>query len=140
MKPSLQKSGRKHFNLPRTHEYPFSDGVLAGDTLYLSGRIGLDPKTGRAAENVEEEARLMLDGVRDVLAKASMTMDDLVYATVYCTDLSLFGRFNEVYRTFFRKQFPARAFLGVNDLVLGARFEIQGMAVKRTSAAKAARK
>ena len=140
MKPSLQKSGRKHFNLPRNHEYPFSDGVLAGDTLYLSGRIGLDPKTGRAAENVEEEARLMLDGVRDVLAKAGMTMDDLVYATVYCTDLSLFGRFNEVYRTFFRKQFPARAFLGVNDLVLGARFEIQGMAVKRTSAAKAARK
>ncbi len=130
MKP-LRKNGRKHFNLPRTHEYPFSDGVLVGDTLYLSGRIGLDAKTGRAAEDVEEEARLMLEGFRDVLAQVGMTMDDLVYATVYCTDLSLFPRFNQVYRTFFRKQFPARAFLGVKDLVLGARFEIQGMAVKR---------
>jgi reactive intermediate/imine deaminase len=132
MKGTLQKISRKHFNLPRTHEYPFSDGVLVGETLYLSGRIGLDPKTGRAAENVEQEARLMLDGFRDVLAKAGMAMDDLVYATVYCTDLSLFPRFNEVYRTFFRNAFPARAFLGVADLVLGARFEIQGMAVKRS--------
>lgn len=125
------KNGRKHFNLPRSHDYPFTDGVLAGGTLYLSGRIGLDPRTGRAAENVEEEARLMLEGFREVLAKAGMTMDDLVYATVYCTDLALFGRFNEVYRTFFRREFPARAFLGVKDLVLGARFEIQGMALKR---------
>ncbi len=131
MKRSLQKSGRKHLNLPRSHDYPFSDGVLVGDTLYLSGRIGLDSRTGRAAENVEEEARLMLEGFREVLAKAGMTMDDLVYATVYCTDLSLFGHFNEVYRTFFRRVFPARAFIGVASLVLGARFEIQGMAVRR---------
>lgn len=131
MKRILPKNGRKHFNLPRSHDYPFTDGVLVGDTLYLSGRIGLDPRTGRAAENVEEEARLMLDGFRDVLAEAGMSMDDLVYATVYCTDLSLFGRFNQVYRTYFRREFPARAFLGAKDLVLGARFEIQGMAVKR---------
>lgn len=133
MKRIAQKNGRKHLNLPRSHDYPFTDGVLAGDTLYLSGRIGLDPKTGRAAAEVEEEARLMLDGFREVLAKAGMSMDDLVYATVYCTDLSLFERFNKVYRTFFRREFPARAFLGVADLVLGARFEIQGMAVKRTA-------
>ncbi len=133
MRGTLAKNSRKHFNLPRNHEYPFSDGVLVGDTLYLSGRIGMDASTGRAAENVEEEARLMLEGFRNVLAKAGMTMDDLVYATVYCTDLSLFPRFNAVYRTFFHKAFPARAFLGVKDLVLGARFEIQGMAVKRTA-------
>lgn len=138
MKRVMAKSGRKHFNLPgRGHDLPFSDGVLAGDTLYLSGRIGLDPRTGRAAENVEEEARLMLEGFREVLGKVGMTMDDIVYVTVYCTDLSLFERFNAVYRTFFRKDYPARAFLGASDLVLGARFEIQGIAMKRTSAAKA---
>lgn len=136
--PKTRKAARKHFNLPgRSHEYPFSDGVVVGDTLYLSGRIGLDPRTGRAAENVEEEARLMLEGFREVLARAGMTMDDIVYATVYCTDLSLFERFNDVYRTFFRREFPARAFIGAGSLVLGARFEIQGMAVKRTSADKA---
>jgi len=132
---------RSSFNLPgRNHDFPFSDGVLVGDTLYLSGRIGLDPKTGRAAENVEEEARLMLESFREVLAKAGMTMDDLVYVTVYCIDLSLFQRFNAVYRTYFKKEFPARAFLGAGPLVLGARFEIQGIAVKRSSAAKAASK
>ncbi len=134
MKKVAMKNGRRHLNLPgRGHDYPFSDGVLLGDTLYLSGRIGLDPKTGRAAENVEEEARLMLETFRDVLNKAGMTMDEIVYATVYCTDLSLFPQFNTVYRTFFRKEFPARAFLGVKDLVLGARFEIQGIAVKRSA-------
>ena len=133
MKKVAMKNGRKHLNLPgRGHDYPFTDGVLVRDTLYLSGRIGLDPNTGRAATDVEEEARLMLEGFRDVLYRAGMSMDDIVYATVYCTDLSLFGRFNDVYRTFFRKDFPARAFLGVSDLVLGARFEIQGIAVKRS--------
>ncbi len=122
---------RKFFNLPRPGDYPFSDGVLVGDTLYISGRIGLDPKTGRAATDVEQEARLLMDGFRDLLAKAGMNMDDLVYATVYCTDLALFPKFNEVYRTYFRREFPARAFLGVASLVLGARFEMQGFAVKR---------
>ena len=130
------KKTRKHINLPRGHDYPFTDGVLVGDTLYLSGRIGLDASTGRAAADVEQEARLMLEGFRDVLAKAGMSMDDLVYVTVYGTDLSLFDRFNAVYRTFFRREFPARAFLGVKDLVLGARFEIQGMAVARGRAKK----
>ena len=131
MNGTPRRAVRRHLNLPRSHDYPFTDGVLVDDTLYLSGRIGLDPRTGRAATDVEEEARLMLEGFRDVLAKAGMTMDDLVYVTVYGTDLSLFDRFNAVYRSFFRKEFPARAFLGVKDLVLGARFEIQGVAVKR---------
>ncbi|MBZ5648725.1 MAG: RidA family protein [Acidobacteriia bacterium] len=131
--------GWKYVNLPKSKEFPFSDGVLAGETMYLSGRIGLDPKTKWAAEDVEQEARLMLEGFRKVLGKAKMTMDDLVYVTVYCTDLSLFSRFNAIYRTYFRGEFPARAFLGAGSLVLGARFEIQGIAIRRSTAAKAAR-
>ena len=127
----MASTAKKCFNLPdRGHDFPFSDGVLVGNTLYLSGRIGIDEATGRAAQDVEEEARLMLDGFRQVLDEAGMTMNDLVFATVYCTDLSLFPRFNAVYRKFFKKEFPARAFLGAADLVLGARFEMQGIAVR----------
>ena len=60
-----------------------------------------------------------------------MTMDDLVYVTVYCPDLSLYGEFNSVYRTYFTGEFPARAFIGSGPLLFGGHFEVQGIAVKR---------
>ena len=66
-----------------------------------------------------------------ILGKAGMTMDDLVYVTIYCSDLTLYKTFNDVYRTRFKKEFPARAFIGAGDLLFGMRFEIQGIAVKR---------
>ena len=70
---------RRHIDLPgRVIVAPFSDGVLVGDTLYLAGRIGLDPSTGKPPADPEAEARLALDGVKAVLAEAGMTMDDLV--------------------------------------------------------------
>ncbi|HSL72064.1 MAG TPA: Rid family hydrolase [Longimicrobiales bacterium] len=129
---AAEKPSRRYINLPgRPVEAPFSDGMLAGDTLYLAGRIGLDPKTGRAPADVEQEARLLLDGFKAVLKEAGMTMDDLVFVQVYCTDLALFPRFNAVYRTYFSKEFPARAFIGAGSLLLGGRFEMQAIAVKR---------
>ncbi len=121
----------RHFNLPnRGHDVPFSDAVVAGDTVYLSGRIGQDPRTGRAPADVDEEVRLLMEGFRKALAQVSLTMDDLVFCTVYCTDLSLFPRFNAAYRKCFKKGFPARAFLGCSDLLLGGRFEMQAIAVR----------
>jgi reactive intermediate/imine deaminase len=126
------KPARRYINLPgRPLEAPFSDAVLVGDTLYLAGRIGLDPKTGRAPADIEQEARLLLDGFKVVLKEAGMTMDDLVFVQVYCTDLSLFPRFNAVYRTYFAKEFPARAFIGAGSLLLGGRFEMQAIAIKK---------
>ena len=122
---------RRVINLPdRTVQAPFSDGILVGDTLYLAGRIGLDPKTNKPPEDVEAEARMALDGMRTVLLQAGMTMDDLVTVTVYCPDVSLFGKFNGVYRTYFKKDFPARAFIGSGPLLFGGHFEVQGIAVK----------
>src|SRR5205085_6487274 len=108
--PEAQIRGeRQYFNIGgRPADLPFTDGVLVNGTLYMSGRIGLDPKTGRAAADPETEARLMLDGVRAVLERAGMTMDDLVFVQVYCTELSLFELFNGVYRKYFKKEFPAR--------------------------------
>jgi 2-iminobutanoate/2-iminopropanoate deaminase len=134
-----RSSNRRYINLPnRRLALPFSDAVLAGDTLYLAGRIGFDPKTGRPAEDVDEEARLVLDGIRSVLAEAGMSMGDLVYVQIFCPDLALFDRFNAVYRSFFKQDLPARAFLGSGPLLFGARFEVQGIAVRRPASRKRA--
>lgn len=112
-------------------QLPFSDGVLVGDTLYLAGQIGLDPRTGRPPQDPQQEARFLLDSIKATLAQAGMTMDDLATVTVYCADLSLYDKFNAVYRTYFTKEFPARAFIGSGPLLLGSRFEMQGIAAKR---------
>ncbi len=109
---------------------PFSDAVWHGDTLYLSGHIGLDPKTGKPGATAEEEARLVLDGVRRTLEAAGLTMDDLVSVQIFCSDVRLFEQFNAVYRTYFKSEFPARAFLGSGRLLFDARFEVQGIAAR----------
>ena len=119
-------------NLPdHLADLPFSDAVQVGDTLYLAGRIGLDTKTRRPPAELEQEIRLLLDGMKSTLAAAGMTMDDLVTVTVYCPDLTLYQRFNGVYRTYFKKDFPARAFIGSGPLLFGGHFEVQAIAVKR---------
>jgi len=110
---------------------PFDDAVRAGQTLYLAGRIGLDPATQKPPADAAAEVRNVMDQIKAVLAQEGMTMDDLVTVTVYCTDLSLYGTFNDVYRTYFTKGFPARAFIGSGSLLAGGRFEVQGIAVKQ---------
>jgi len=112
-------------------ERPFSDAVRVGQTLYLAGRIGLDPATNKPPADVASEVRTVMDQIKAVLAQEGMTMDDLVTVTVYCTDLGLYGTFNDVYRTYFTKGFPARAFIGSGPLLAGGRFEVQGIAVKQ---------
>lgn len=109
---------------------PFSRAVRVGDTLYLSGDIGRTPD-GKVPEDPEAEARLVLDSVKRTLGEAGMTMDDLVSVQVFCSDVALFDTWNRVYRTYFTKEFPARAFIGSGKLLFGARFEVQGIAVKR---------
>jgi 2-iminobutanoate/2-iminopropanoate deaminase len=111
---------------------PFSDGILVGNTLYLAGRIGLDPKTGKAPEKIEDEIKILLDSEKDVLAAAGMTMDDLVYVQISCTDLSLFDKFNPIYKSYFTTtDYPAREFVGAGSLLRGGHFELQAIAVKK---------
>lgn len=127
---------RRHINIPgRPVNAPFSDAVLVGDTLYIAGRIGFDPKTGKLPDSVDQEARNVLDGFKTVLAQANMTMDDLVNVQVFCPDVSLFDRWNAVYRTYFKKDFPSRAFIGSGPLLFNAHFEMQGTAVRGGSEA-----
>src|ERR1700758_1276803 len=111
---------------------PFSDAILTGNTLYLAGRIGIDPKTGKVPDKVEDEIKLLLDGEKEVLAQAGMTMDDLVYVQIACSDLSLFPKFNPIYASYFSsKDYPAREFIGAGSLLLGGHFELMAIAVKR---------
>jgi 2-iminobutanoate/2-iminopropanoate deaminase len=123
---------RKYINLPgRAVAAPFSDAVVVGDTTYLAGRIGFKPGTRQVPDTPEEEARLVLDDYKKVLAEAGMTMDDLVSVTVYCSDVKLFDQWNKVYPAYFGKDLPARAFIGSGTLLFGARFEMQGIAVRK---------
>jgi len=128
----LAAAGKNRIRSERTvrNNLPFSDAVWHGDTLYLCGHIGLDAKTGRPPATAEEEARLVLDGVKRTLDSAGLTMDDLVSVQIFCSDVALFEQFNMVYRAYFKGEFPARAFLGSGKLLFDARFEVQGIAVK----------
>jgi 2-iminobutanoate/2-iminopropanoate deaminase len=126
-------AARQVFNLPgRRPNLPFSDAILVGDTLYLSGRIGIDPVTGRAPADLDAEIKLLLDGVEAVLREASMTMDDLVSVQIFAPDVSLWEPFNTAYVKRFSGPLPARAFLGSGPLLLGGRFELMGIAARRS--------
>ncbi len=108
---------------------PFSGAVLVGDTLYLSGAIGLED--GKVPDDAGDEARLVMNSIKRTVEAAGMTMDDIVSMQVFCSDVQHYQAFNEVYRTFFTREFPARAFIGAGTLLFDARFEVQGIAVKR---------
>jgi 2-iminobutanoate/2-iminopropanoate deaminase len=125
-------STRRAINLPDDNpQLPFSGAILAGNTLYLSGRIGIDPKTGKAPAEIDDEIKLLLDHVKATLVQAGMSMDDLVYVQIACTDLSLYDKFNAAYRGYFTaKDLPAREFIGAATLLRGGHFEIQSIAVR----------
>jgi len=129
------ETGRKHVVLPRAPQakaLPFSEGVVVGDTLYIAGHIGIDSKTGKPGETPEAEAKLVMDAIQRTVEAAGMGMDDIVSVQVFCTDVSNYEAFNGVYRTYFHGDYPARAFLGSGKLLFGARYEVMGIAVKRT--------
>ena len=127
-----RQSERIYFQLPEMAalNLPFSDAVMVDNTLYLSGNGGLDIATMTVPDDPKDEARLLMENFRRTLALADMTLDDLVSVTVYCPDLSLYADFNEVYRSYFEDEFPARAFIGSAPLLFGMRFEMQAIAVR----------
>ena len=129
-----QAGPSRRYTAPRTAadatQPPFSGAVLVGNTLYLSGEIGTD-ENRRVPDTAEAEAKAVLDKIQATLKAASMTMDDLVSVQIFCSDVRHYDAFNGVYRTYFKKEFPARAFIGSGTLLFNARFEVQGIAVKR---------
>jgi enamine deaminase RidA (YjgF/YER057c/UK114 family) len=132
MAPLDTSSIRRPVNLPGRPTLPFSDGVLVGDTLYISGRIGIDPVTGNAPADINAEIKLLLDDFESVLAEAGMRMDDLVSVQLFSPDLSLWEPFNAAYVKRFSQPLPARGFIGSGPLLKGGRIEMMGVAVRRS--------
>ena len=109
---------------------PYAQAVRAGQWVFLSGQIGLDPASGELeAGGVVAETERVLANVRAVLAAAGLGVEHVVRTTIYLVDLGDFARVNEIYGRVFSAPFPARATVGVAALPRGARVEIDALAV-----------
>jgi reactive intermediate/imine deaminase len=105
----------------------YSQAVRAGDTVYLSGQIPLDPRTMQIAEGFENQVRRVFDNLRAVCRAAGGDFDRVVRVTVYLTDLANFAKVNEVMATYFKEPYPARAAIGVASLPRGSAVEIDAV-------------
>jgi reactive intermediate/imine deaminase len=109
---------------------PYSQAVRAGDALYLSGQIPLDPATGEIVQgDIATQATRVFENLEAVLAAAGATFDDVVRVGIYMTDLGNFGAVNEVMQKYFREPYPARSTIGVAALPKGVAVEVDVIAV-----------
>ena len=109
---------------------PFSEAVRVGDLLILSGKLGTDSSGKLVTGGIKSETRQTLENIRSALDAYGSSIDQVVKCTVMLADMKEWGEMNEVYRTFFKpERMPARSALGVSGLALGARVEIECMAV-----------
>ncbi|MFN6999494.1 MAG: RidA family protein [Elioraea tepidiphila] len=110
---------------------PYSQAIMAGNTLYLAGQIAIDPVTNQVRSGtIEEETKLVLDNLKAVLEAAGMTMANIVSTTVFMADLKEFPRMNAVYATYFPQNPPARATVQVARLPRDVKVEIAAIAVR----------
>jgi reactive intermediate/imine deaminase len=108
---------------------PYSQAIRAGNTIYLSGQIGLDPDTMQMAEGIDAQVRRVFLNLQAVAAAAGGGLDDIVKLTVYLTDLAHFSHVNEIMAGFFKQPYPARATVGVAALPRNALVEIDAVLV-----------
>jgi len=108
---------------------PYSQGIAADDWVFCSGQLAIDSATGQlVAGGIEAETRRALANLREVLAVAGLSLDDVVKTTVFLADLAEFGVMNRVYQEHFKEPFPARSTVQVAALGRGARIEIEAIA------------
>lgn len=108
---------------------PYSQAIRAGDTVYLSGQIGLDPATMTLVEGLEAQAHQVFRNLRAVAVAAGGSMDDMVKVSILMTDLAGFAKVNEIMATYFAQPYPARATYEVAALPRGAQIEVEGTLV-----------
>ena len=110
---------------------PYSQAIDAGQTVYVSGQLPIDPATGQFAEGgIQAEARQSLTNIMNILAGAGLTMKNVAKVTVLLADIQNFAAVNEVYTEFFESPYPARSAFAVAALPKGANIEIEAIAVK----------
>ena len=109
---------------------PYSQGVRAGNTIYVSGQLPIDPATGEfAGDDIRTQTRQSLANIREILAAAGTDMSAVVKTTVLLQDIADFAAMNEVYAEFFTEPYPARAAFQVAAVPKGAKVEIGAVAV-----------
>ena len=125
-------AGPQYFPMPATGgaPLPFSEAVRVGDTLYVSGQVGILPGTMTLAPGgIEPEARRVLENLKAILERHGSALDQVVKCTVFLADMKDWPAFNVIYREYFKTNLPARSALGANGLALGARVEVECIAV-----------
>jgi 2-iminobutanoate/2-iminopropanoate deaminase len=109
---------------------PLAEAVRVGDTLYMSGQIGIQPGTLKLVPGgIKEESKQTLANIKTTLEAHGYTLRDVVKCTVMLADISKWGEFNEIYKSVFSEPYPARSALGVNGLAVGAQVEVECIAV-----------
>lgn len=110
---------------------PYSQAIEAGELIFLSGQIGLDPKTGEMVEGgIQAQAKQALKNLSGVLERMGLDLSAVVKMTVFLTTMDNFGPMNEVYATFFKDAPPARSCVAVSGLPLGGLVEMEAIAIK----------
>jgi 2-iminobutanoate/2-iminopropanoate deaminase len=117
--------------LPVAPGAPYSQGVMAGDLLYISGNVGTDPATGKVPAAFPDAARQSLANLASILKAAGLGWEDVVKVNVYVTDMKRYEDFNAIYTKTLPAPYPARTFLAVAALPIGGQVEVEAVAVRR---------
>jgi reactive intermediate/imine deaminase len=107
----------------------YSQAVKAGNTVYMSGQIGLDPATMQMVEGIDAQVVRVFENLKAVAEAAGATLDDAVKFNIYLTDLANFAKVNEVMAKYVAQPYPARAAVGVKELPRGALIEAEAVLV-----------
>ncbi len=111
---------------------PYSVAVRAGNTVYLSGQIGLDHTTMNVAEGIEQQTHQAFKNMQAVVTAAGASLDDIVKVTIFITEMSSFPIVNQIMAEYFSEPYPARSTVGVKELPKGALVEVEGIVLLRT--------
>jgi len=114
----------------------YSQAVRCGDTIYLSGQIGLDPETMQLVEGIDAQGKRVFDNLKAVAEAAGGSLDDAAKLTIYLTDLAHFAKVNEIMAAYFNEPYPARAAIGVASLPRAALIEADAILVISNRVAK----
>jgi reactive intermediate/imine deaminase len=107
---------------------PYSQAVKAGNLIFISGQVPLNPKTGDlVTESIEDQARQVLDNVKSICEAAGQSLDDILKISIFLTDLNNFAVVNDVMKEYFSEPYPARATVEVSGLPLGVNVEIEAI-------------
>ncbi|MDM5214996.1 RidA family protein [Peribacillus sp. NJ4] len=108
---------------------PYSQGIKAGNIVYTSGQLPIDPETGEMPDNIEEQTRMSLENLKNVIEAAGASLQQVIKTTVFLSDMNHFAVMNHVYEEFFSDNYPARSAIEVARLPKDAFIEIEAIAM-----------